>query len=113
MRRSVLENYLSPVPSCLRFSDLRLESLNADGHVYIWHCPTGTLLEVLPGHQKKGVNSAVWCPTAVMFATCGDDGTVRIWEPEPAAMFDEMLRDGTQVISPVTIETAHEVALSR
>jgi len=48
-----------------------------------------------------------------MFATCGDDGTVRIWEPEPAAMFDEMLRDGTQVISPVTIETAHEVALSR
>jgi len=111
MRRSVLGYSLCPVASCLLFpgSDL----LNADGHVYIWHCPTGTLLEVLPGHQKKGVNSAVWCPTAVMFATCGDDGTVRIWEPEPATMFEEMLRDGTRVNSPVTIEPAHEVALSR
>jgi len=108
-----LRTPFTPVASCLLFSGLRLGSLNADGHVYIWHCPTGTLLEVLPGHQKNGVNSAEWCPTAVMFATCGDDGTVRIWEPEPATTFEEMLRDGTQVGSPVTIEPGHEVALSR
>jgi WD40 repeat protein len=109
--------FLALVAVCLSelifFSVLRLGSLNADGHVYIWHCPTGTLLEVLPGHQKKAVNSAVWCPTAVMFATCGDDGTVRIWEPEPATIFGEVLRDGTQIGSPVTIEPAHEVAPSR
>ncbi|PVF98849.1 WD40 repeat-like protein [Serendipita vermifera] len=55
-----------------------------DGHIYVWHRRTGTLVEVLAGHQSGGVNSVDWCPNEnAMFASCGDDGTIRIWGPEP------------------------------
>lgn len=54
-----------------------------DGHIYVWQRRTGTLFEVLTGHNPGGVNSVDWCPNDVaMFASCGDDGTVRIWRPE-------------------------------
>jgi WD40 repeat protein len=60
-----------------------------DGHVYVWHRRTGTLFEVLPGHEPGGVNSVDWCPQEnAVFASCGDDGTIRIWGPEPEPIFD-------------------------
>jgi WD40 repeat protein len=49
----------------------------------VWQRRTGALFEVLAGHDPGGVNSVGWCPNDVaMFASCGDDGRVRIWRPE-------------------------------
>jgi WD40 repeat protein len=58
-------------------------TITLDAKVYIWHRDTGVLLEVLDGHGPGSVNSVVWHPhEASMFASCSDDRTVRIWEPQ-------------------------------
>jgi WD40 repeat protein len=55
-----------------------------DGNVYVWHRDTGTLLEVLSGHGQGSVNSVAWNPRKErMFASCGDDCSIRIWEALP------------------------------
>ena len=52
----------------------------SDGRVYIWHRDTGVLLEVLQGHGTGSVNAVAWNPVNErLFASCSDDGTVRIW----------------------------------
>jgi WD repeat-containing protein 26 len=52
-----------------------------DAKVYIWHRDTGTLLEVLEGHGVGSVNSVAWNPRNYgMFASCSDDGSIRLWE---------------------------------
>jgi len=54
-----------------------------DAKVYVWHRDSGVLLEILEGHGPGSVNSVVWHPhEANVFATCSDDRTVRIWEPQ-------------------------------
>lgn len=63
-----------------------------DGHIYVWHRRTGTLFEVLAGHEPGGVNSVDWCPQEnAIFASCGDDGTIRIWGPEPEPIFEPLV----------------------
>ncbi|KAG8934591.1 hypothetical protein FRC02_009671 [Tulasnella sp. 418] len=56
-----------------------------DSKVYIWRRDTGSLMEVLSGHQHGIVNAVAWNPREVgMFASCSDDSTIRIWEaPTP------------------------------
>ncbi|KAA8916608.1 hypothetical protein TRICI_001234 [Trichomonascus ciferrii] len=52
-----------------------------DNHIYIWKRDSSELIETLPGHQGT-VNCVKWSPTEVaMFASAGDDKTVRIWRP--------------------------------
>jgi hypothetical protein len=53
-----------------------------DGAVYLYHRKTGRLLERLKAHDKGSVNSVTWHPRLHnIFASCGDDGTVRLWGP--------------------------------
>lgn len=53
-----------------------------DSKVYIWHRPTGRLIETLSGHENGTVNGVAWHPKdPLTIASCGDDHTVRIWRP--------------------------------
>ena len=50
----------------------------ADGHVCIWHQATGELLEKLEAHQPR-CNAVSWNPAdPCMFATCGDEGKIKM-----------------------------------
>ncbi|KAF8334203.1 WD40 repeat-like protein [Cantharellus anzutake] len=52
-----------------------------DALIHVWHRETSEVLEVLGGHKHGSVNSVVWNPVDDgVFASCSDDGTVRIWE---------------------------------
>ena len=49
-----------------------------DGYVYIWHKELGELVESIPGHAKRS-NSVAWKPDdPSMFASCSDDGRVKM-----------------------------------
>jgi WD40 repeat protein len=66
-----------------------------DALIYVYHRKTGKLLEKLKGHGEGSVNSVAWHPTHhSMFASCSDDGTVRIWKPKAGgrSYADEILR---------------------
>lgn len=55
--------------------------LPSDSNVYIWRKDTGTLMEVLSGHEVGSVNAVAWNPSEDepgMFASCSDDRTIRI-----------------------------------
>jgi len=50
-----------------------------DSNIYVWNREHATLIEVLSGH-KGTVNSVNWSPVnPYMFASAGDDHTIRIW----------------------------------
>lgn len=64
----------------------------------MWNRRTGTLFEILAGHEPGGVNSVDWCPREDgIFASCGDDGTIRIWGPEPTSGFDGIVEKSTRL----------------
>jgi len=50
-----------------------------DSNIYVWHKQNGQLVEKLAGHTGT-VNCVAWNPSnAQMFASAGDDRTIRIW----------------------------------
>ncbi|GJN85976.1 hypothetical protein PLIIFM63780_009552 [Purpureocillium lilacinum] len=50
-----------------------------DGNILIWHKIIGAAVERLPGHLPR-CNAVAWNPAdPCMLASCGDDGTVKIW----------------------------------
>jgi WD repeat-containing protein 26 len=52
-----------------------------DQLIYVWHRDTAEILETLDGHKHGSVNSVSWNPVDDgVFASCSDDGTIRIWE---------------------------------
>ncbi|KAJ5851451.1 uncharacterized protein N7529_010836 [Penicillium soppii] len=54
-----------------------------DSKIYIWHKENGHLVQVLEGHIAGCVNSISWNPADPgMFASAGDDNTVRIWSKD-------------------------------
>lgn len=53
-----------------------------DSHIYLWHRASGCLMENSCRHARGAVNDISWRPRhSHMMASCGDDGTVRIWQP--------------------------------
>ncbi|KAF8540353.1 WD40-repeat-containing domain protein [Trichophaea hybrida] len=54
-----------------------------DSNIYVWHKQNGQLVEKLAGHTGT-VNCVTWNPSnAHMFASAGDDRTIRIWSRAP------------------------------
>ncbi|KAK8034964.1 WD40 repeat-like protein [Apiospora rasikravindrae] len=50
-----------------------------DGSINIWHKASAQIVEKLSGHHPR-CNSVSWSPTdPCLFASCGDDGKVKIW----------------------------------
>ncbi|CAG8731370.1 2324_t:CDS:2, partial [Ambispora leptoticha] len=50
-----------------------------DSNIYVWHREHAALIEVLSGHSGT-VNSVNWSPVnPYLFASAGDDNTIRIW----------------------------------
>lgn len=50
-----------------------------DGTINIWHKATAMPVVKLSGHQPR-TNAVAWCPTdPCLFASCGDDGKIKIW----------------------------------
>lgn len=73
-------------------------SRSIDGHIYVWHRRTGVLFEILGGHDPGGVNSVDWCPREDgIFASCGDDCTIRIWGPEPTSGLDGIVEKSSRL----------------
>jgi len=57
---------------------LFIDRYYTDGHVHIWHKSTGIPIEKMDAHHPR-CNAASWNPTdPCMFATCGDDGKVKM-----------------------------------
>lgn len=74
---SVVVKVMKPLSQLLNPTDGLAASL--DSKVYIWRKDTGTLMEVLSGHEAGSVNAVAWNPAEVgMFASCSDDRTIRI-----------------------------------
>ena len=68
-----------------------------DQRIYAWNRETEYILETLAGHTEGSVNSVAWNPVDDgVFASCGDDGQVRIWEA-PVSQSDASLRGGLDV----------------
>ncbi|KAF0462334.1 WD40 domain-containing protein [Gigaspora margarita] len=56
-----------------------------DSNIYVWHREHATMIEILSGH-KGAVNSVNWSPVnPYMFASAGDDHTIRLWGTPNAA----------------------------
>ncbi|KAB5550961.1 WD domain-containing protein [Coniochaeta sp. 2T2.1] len=50
-----------------------------EGRIFIWHKWTGRQTTVLEGHSPR-TNGVSWNPAdPCMFASCGDDGKIKIW----------------------------------
>jgi WD40 repeat protein len=70
---------------------------DADGKVFIWQRGTGELIDALTGHGRGSVNCVAWNPRIPsMFASCSDDGTIRIWESPAPPPTDETQPKGKQ-----------------
>eukprot|EP01080_Neovahlkampfia_damariscottae_P001954 gene1954-1462_t len=61
-------------------NDMFIASGSEDFKIYIWDQKNNILLDKLSGHENI-INSICWNPVRNdMFASCSDDGTVRIWK---------------------------------
>ena len=68
----------------------------ADQLIYVWHRDTAEILETLEGHKHGSVNSVSWNPVDDgVFASCSDDGTIRVWEAPTWTSSGESLIDSS------------------
>lgn len=66
---------------CVSQNRIRTEDFT-DSKVYIWRT-SGKLIAAYEGHEGGCVNAAAWHPkNPSVFATAGDDKTVKIWMPD-------------------------------
>ena len=69
------------VHSCCWVGTSEVLSTTADGNAYVWDTSTGQLIATLRGHEGA-VRSCSFSDALGVLATCGDDKTLRIWDPE-------------------------------
>ncbi|KAK4167986.1 hypothetical protein QBC43DRAFT_202672 [Cladorrhinum sp. PSN259] len=56
-----------------------------DGSVFIWHKVTAAVVHKAEAHTPR-VNAVAWSPCdPALFATCGDDGKIKIWSTKDRA----------------------------
>ncbi|KAF4119640.1 WD repeat-containing protein 26 [Geosmithia morbida] len=68
-----------------------------DGHILVWHKRIGAAVERLQGHRPR-CNAVSWKPDdPTVFASCGDDGRVKIWTNKSNA---RALREAGQQSAP-------------
>ncbi|OHT14240.1 WD repeat protein [Tritrichomonas foetus] len=53
-----------------------------DGKIYCWDAESGKVVDKMRAHPM-GVFDVVWSSHAHMFASCGNDNNVLLWEPKP------------------------------
>jgi len=70
------------VRSCFVGShDVLVASGSEDSQVYVWDRESGELKHTFRGHTEGTANDVAYHPRfGRIFASCGDDGTVRFWE---------------------------------
>ncbi|KAI0408065.1 WD40-repeat-containing domain protein [Xylaria palmicola] len=53
-----------------------------EGSIHIWNKSTAQCIHKMAAHVPR-CNSVAWCPTnPTLFASCGDDGKIKIWSNE-------------------------------
>ncbi|KAF5119067.1 hypothetical protein DV454_000169 [Geotrichum candidum] len=91
-RYQVVRKYICEAPatdvmrSCFGGPDENIVmSSSQSNNIYVWNRETTRLLEVLDGHVGT-VNCVKFNPVNLaMFASCGDDGLIKIWQPQNVA----------------------------
>ncbi|ETS77142.1 hypothetical protein PFICI_11016 [Pestalotiopsis fici W106-1] len=67
-----------------------------DGTINIWHKATAMPVVKLSGHQPR-TNAVSWCPTdPCLFASCGDDGKIKIWSNDEWARKQRISHESVQ-----------------
>lgn len=61
-----------------------LASADDAGTIILWDLASGRLKKRMRGHAKGGIWSLSWSVESTVVASSGADGTVRIWDVEPA-----------------------------
>ncbi|CAG0879297.1 unnamed protein product, partial [Cyprideis torosa] len=112
--------FTSPTPaqfSCVAV-DLAAELVAAGAEdtfdAYLWSVKTGSLLEVLSGHEGP-VSCLAFSPspvTATKMVTGSWDHTLRLWEPATSATSEETMTLSSEVLSVVWRPDARELAVA-
>ena len=80
----------------------RLAAATGSGAVWLWEAASGAPPHDLPGHRGK-VNAVAFARDGRLLASAGDDGTIRLWDPDTRQL----------VRTPIATESAElDVAFS-
>lgn len=70
---------------CASRSGKSLASADDRGELIIWDLASGRLVKRMRGHGRGGVWSLAWSVESTVLVSGGADGTVRVWDVQPAS----------------------------